>query len=195
MGSLSGVTVVDFTRQLPGPFASRELLRLGARVVKVEPPEGDLMPEDLVPRAERREGDRLLGRSHRAAASGAPGGRRRARGLSSRRVGALRDRPAVDDDPLLDHRLRLRRTTRTGSRPRSELPRLRRRPRGHRPVGPAGSDRRSRGRGARCGDRGARGAARPRTLGPRSAHRDLDDPRLAPFRRPPPRGGSRCRAC
>ena len=45
MGSLSGVTVVDFTRQLPGPFASRELLRLGARVVKVEPPEGDPMPE------------------------------------------------------------------------------------------------------------------------------------------------------
>ena len=45
MGSLSGVTVVDFTRQLPGPFASRELLRLGARVVKIEPPDGDLMPE------------------------------------------------------------------------------------------------------------------------------------------------------
>lgn len=36
---------MDFTRQLPGPFASRELLRLGARVVKVEPPEGDPMPE------------------------------------------------------------------------------------------------------------------------------------------------------
>jgi len=45
MGSLSGVTVVDLTRQLPGPFASRELLRLGARVVKIEPPDGDLMPE------------------------------------------------------------------------------------------------------------------------------------------------------
>src|ERR1700761_8058588 len=41
MPPLSGVTVVDFTRQLPGPFASRELLRLGARVVCVEPPEGD----------------------------------------------------------------------------------------------------------------------------------------------------------
>jgi crotonobetainyl-CoA:carnitine CoA-transferase CaiB-like acyl-CoA transferase len=45
MPSLTGVTVVDFTRQLPGPFASRELLRLGARVVKVEPPEGDPTPE------------------------------------------------------------------------------------------------------------------------------------------------------
>jgi alpha-methylacyl-CoA racemase len=45
VGSLSGTTVVDFTRQLPGPFASRELLRLGARVVKVEPPGGDPTPE------------------------------------------------------------------------------------------------------------------------------------------------------
>ena len=41
MQPLRGLTVVDFSRQLPGPFASRELLRLGARVVKVEPPEGD----------------------------------------------------------------------------------------------------------------------------------------------------------
>ena len=45
MGALTGLTVVDFTRQLPGPFASRELLRLGATVVKVEPPEGDPTPE------------------------------------------------------------------------------------------------------------------------------------------------------
>jgi crotonobetainyl-CoA:carnitine CoA-transferase CaiB-like acyl-CoA transferase len=44
MPALDGVTVVDFTRQLPGPYASRELLRLGARVVKVEPPEGDTTP-------------------------------------------------------------------------------------------------------------------------------------------------------
>lgn len=45
MPPLTGVTVADFTRQLPGPFASRELLRLGARVVKVEPPGGDPTPE------------------------------------------------------------------------------------------------------------------------------------------------------
>jgi alpha-methylacyl-CoA racemase len=38
---LSGLLVVDFTRYLPGPFASRELLRLGARVLRVESPEGD----------------------------------------------------------------------------------------------------------------------------------------------------------
>jgi alpha-methylacyl-CoA racemase len=35
--------VVDFTWYLPGPFASRELARLGARVVRIEPPEGDPM--------------------------------------------------------------------------------------------------------------------------------------------------------
>jgi crotonobetainyl-CoA:carnitine CoA-transferase CaiB-like acyl-CoA transferase len=38
---LSDLLVVDFTRYLPGPFASRELLRRGARVVRVEPPDGD----------------------------------------------------------------------------------------------------------------------------------------------------------
>jgi alpha-methylacyl-CoA racemase len=35
---LDGLLVVDLTRYLPGPFASRELLRLGARVVRLEPP-------------------------------------------------------------------------------------------------------------------------------------------------------------
>jgi alpha-methylacyl-CoA racemase len=35
--------VVDLTRYLPGAFASRELLRLGARIVHVEPPGGDPM--------------------------------------------------------------------------------------------------------------------------------------------------------
>ncbi len=38
---LRDLLVVDFTRYLPGPFASRELLRLGARVVRVEAPDGD----------------------------------------------------------------------------------------------------------------------------------------------------------
>jgi len=38
---LAGSRVVDLTRDLPGALASRELLRLGARVVRVEPPEGD----------------------------------------------------------------------------------------------------------------------------------------------------------
>ncbi len=41
MQPLAEHLVVDLTRHLPGPFASRELLRLGARVVRLEPPEGD----------------------------------------------------------------------------------------------------------------------------------------------------------
>jgi crotonobetainyl-CoA:carnitine CoA-transferase CaiB-like acyl-CoA transferase len=40
---LAGLLVADFSWYLPGPFASRELQRLGARVVRVEPPEGDPM--------------------------------------------------------------------------------------------------------------------------------------------------------
>jgi len=44
MPALDGTTVVDFSRQLPGPYATRELLRRGARVVKIEPPEGDSTP-------------------------------------------------------------------------------------------------------------------------------------------------------
>ena len=41
MEPLAGILVADFTRNLPGPFAGRELLRLGARVVRVEAPEGE----------------------------------------------------------------------------------------------------------------------------------------------------------
>jgi alpha-methylacyl-CoA racemase len=41
MQPLGGVLVIDLSRYLPGPFASRELLRLGARVVRLEAPEGD----------------------------------------------------------------------------------------------------------------------------------------------------------
>jgi crotonobetainyl-CoA:carnitine CoA-transferase CaiB-like acyl-CoA transferase len=40
---LEGTLVVDLTRYLPGAFASRELQRLGARVVRVEAPDGDPM--------------------------------------------------------------------------------------------------------------------------------------------------------
>lgn len=45
---LDGVTVVDLSRHLPGPFASRELLELGARVIRLLPPGGDPMA-DLAP--------------------------------------------------------------------------------------------------------------------------------------------------
>jgi alpha-methylacyl-CoA racemase len=40
---LDGLLVVDLARYLPGAFASRELLRLGARVIRVEAPDGDPM--------------------------------------------------------------------------------------------------------------------------------------------------------
>ena len=40
---LAGRLVVDFTRYLPGAFAGAELLRLGARVVRVERAEGEPM--------------------------------------------------------------------------------------------------------------------------------------------------------
>lgn len=41
MQPLAGLLVVDLTRYLPGAYASRELMRLGARVVRIEDPEGD----------------------------------------------------------------------------------------------------------------------------------------------------------
>ena len=43
MQPLAGTLVVDLTRLLPGAYASRELRRRGARVVRVEAPEGDAM--------------------------------------------------------------------------------------------------------------------------------------------------------
>jgi crotonobetainyl-CoA:carnitine CoA-transferase CaiB-like acyl-CoA transferase len=45
MQPLAGLLAVDLTRHLPGPFASRELLRLGARVVRLLPPGGDPLGE------------------------------------------------------------------------------------------------------------------------------------------------------
>ncbi|MFP6654618.1 MAG: CoA transferase, partial [Myxococcota bacterium] len=39
---LQGLRVLDFSRVLAGPFAGRMLCDLGAEVVKLEPPEGDV---------------------------------------------------------------------------------------------------------------------------------------------------------
>lgn len=50
---LGGVTVIDCSQQLPGPFSTLLLATLGARVIKVEPPAGDPAREIDPPMFER----------------------------------------------------------------------------------------------------------------------------------------------
>ena len=186
MRSLAGITVADLTRQLPGPFASRELLRLGARVVKIEPPEGDPMPDGWY-RA-LNEGKEIV--SWDARAEPAPQVLADAdvvlEGFRPGVFERLGDRAGADDDPLLDHRLRHPRTACARCRPRPQLPRLRGRARRHRAGHAAGAGRRSRGRRTRRRDRDPRSAARTRAIGARRTHRRLDDALDAPLRRSPP---------
>ena len=42
-GALNGITVIDFTSMMSGPFATRILTDCGANVIKIESAEGDYM--------------------------------------------------------------------------------------------------------------------------------------------------------
>ena len=197
--ALHGQLVVDLSRYLPGAFASTELLRLGARVVRVEQPGGDPMRDtapgwfDALNAGKESVVCDLPAEAPFLRALLSPGGRdpgdvAAGRGDTSRGQTPGRARAGR---VLLDHRLRERGPARAARRPRSQLPGLGGRARRHRSRLAAGADRRPRRRRARRRDGGAGGAARARAHRPRRTRRRLDDAQHAPARVLPSRGRPR----
>ena len=157
--------VVDFTRYLPGAYAGRELMRLGARVVRVEPPGGDPMRStatawDTALRSGGGVGRLRPSRRCCLRARALLSRRCRARWLPAGSGTATRRRAARrpgDGRLLLGYRVRRRCALSATCRPRCQLPRLGGRPRAHAPRAAAPPGRRPRRRRARCRHAGARG--------------------------------------
>ena len=55
-----GISVLDFSRLLPGPFASRLLYKMGAEVTCIVPPSGDPILGEYSPFPSLREGKKFL---------------------------------------------------------------------------------------------------------------------------------------
>ena len=199
MQPLAGMTVADLTRYLPGPFASRELLRLGARVVKIEPPDGDPVRATSYGAYEAlNAGKEIVSWDARSEPPPAV--------LQEADIVLEGFRPGVWErlgielprahDPLLDHRFRRHRpdgrarraTTSTISATRacSRIRHPRCRP-CRSPTSPAGAQ-------AAVIEILAALLERARTGTGRAARR-LDDARVASARRPPARRERRFRAC
>ena len=195
MQPLGGMLVVDFSRYLPGAFASRELLELGARVVCVEPPGGDPM-RSTAPAwdAALRAGKESLEVDLKRDAAPALELLREADVvLESFRPGVA-SRLGIGPKHAPDRTVYCSITGfglggrhRAARRSRPQLPRLGRRALGHLAGVAARPGRRPRRRRARRRDEDPRRAARARTHRQGRPRRRLDDARLASPRRAPPR--------
>ena len=205
--ALADVRVLDLSRAISGPFVGRLLADLGADVIKVEPPEGDIARQFGIEKngvtglfLQQNAGKRNVcidlkdGARSGAGVGAGRARRRRDRELSTRRARAARtrlgealgvERAARD---AVDHRLRQRgqRCEATGLCARD--------PRGVRLGGAAGRTARRRARGLGDELRGldheparnggaARGAAAPRPDGDRPTRRSVDARRVAGHRR------------
>mgnify|MGYP003700705245 CR=1 FL=1 len=97
-GPLAGIRVLDFSSVVLGPFAALMLGDMGADVIKIEPPEGDVMRHakaDVVLHSIRPEAAARLGLDYASLASINPRLIHCAvRGFSS---GPYADLPALDD--------------------------------------------------------------------------------------------------